>query len=613
MKLWLQRLFGGKNRPIRCTNQRHAFRPQVECLEHRLVMSAAPAIVWSGPVYLPYGLVVTVTSSLDSGAGSLRAAIETINNDHLLRRSADEILFDNSGGVIFLDSSLPALTRGDVIINGTNEASTLPTELFGVPFTLFSNTPSAPVNGLTIDGGGTTVENMDLILCNNGIVLGGQGGDALQYDSFGVANASIARNVGYGVVVNNVGSNTITDCTFAANVLGGIEITGAAATFNTVSANQIGTGPTATTAPGVQQYGVLVEGGATNNTIIGNIISGNSVDGVYLVASGNVVQSNFIGTDFSGEHAVANGTGVGVAGNNNIISDNTISGNAGDGVALFGNDNTVQGNMIGTDDTGEVALPNGFYGVAISGSGNVVGGTAFADRNVISANSTHLSSALAANVFVNGWSNVIEGNFIGTDATGTRLLPSSTLAQSGPTYNVLIQGPCAKENVIGGTAAGAGNLISGAAVAIFISDQQGEQDDIPLVGQNQIQGNLIDTDVTGTVKLFSGTGIVLLDTIDNVIGGTTSGRNVIAVGAGDDGVEIEGSTGNEVLGNSIGVGLNGKTDLGAKNAIGILFSNAKGNTADDNTIGFCDVGIKGVTGNTHQNNTFVKDTVDTQP
>jgi parallel beta-helix repeat protein len=422
-------------------------------------------------------------------------------------------------------------------------------------------------------------------------------------------------------------NNTITGCTFAANSSGGVEIIGSAATGNLVSASQMGTDPTGMIALGKQRDGVDILNGASNNTLTRDIISGNLGDGVRLQGNASLLESDYIGVNATGAKALPNGIGVVDGGTGSIIDDNVISGNASVGLFLAGSGSTVQGNVIGADDIGEQALPNGefaagtgsggYYGVYISGSNNTVGGTTSADRNVILGSGP--AGSTNADILLDGTGNfvafpgpvsgnVIQGNYLGVDSLGTtNLVPFGDVTGDG----VLIEGIFASHNVIGGTTPGAGNLISGASVGIFISDQQGLLDGLPLVGQNTIQGNFIDTNAAGTNKLFSGTGMVLLDTVNNTVGGTTPvSGNLIAVGAGHTGIEVENSsTGNQLLGNHIGVGLNDETNLGDESAIGIEFSNATGNTADGNTIGFCDVAIDGATGNTHQQNHFINDTV----
>ncbi len=104
---------------------------------------------------------------------------------------------------------------------------------------------------------------------------------------------------------------------------------------------------------------------------------------------------------------------------------------------------TIEGNFIGTDPSGIIDLGS-FYGVTLESSRfSTVGGTTAASRNLISGNDTGVK-------IPGGTSNTIEGNLIGTDASGTAPLGNGT--------GVYIQSP---NNVIGGTTAGARNVIAG--------------------------------------------------------------------------------------------------------------------------------------------------------
>jgi titin len=133
---------------------------------------------------------------------------------------------------------------------------------------------------------------------------------------------------------------------------------------------------------------------------------------------------------------------------------NLISGNTFDGIALFGSGNLVQGDLIGTDITGTQALGNGHDGVFV-GTGantNTIGGTVAGAGNLIAANGGS-GVVISAITGVLIQSNLIEGNFIGTDASGTINLGNAA-------DGVTIQGADASNNTIGGTAAGAGNTIA---------------------------------------------------------------------------------------------------------------------------------------------------------
>src|SRR5262249_53789471 len=146
--------------------------------------------------------------------------------------------------------------------------------------------------------------------------------------------------------------------------------------------------------------------------------------------------------------------------------------------------------------TGRQRLGNAFTGVILinGASGNLIGGTAGGTRNVISGNGfTGVALAgyddgqgLVRGPTVN---NTVEGNFIGTDVTGTQALGN---AQGG----VFIDD--ADDNLIGGTTPGAGNVISGNASAGVLIDRS-----FPGGGGNgnRVEGNYIGTDVTGTAAL----------------------------------------------------------------------------------------------------------------
>src|SRR5262249_15046948 len=140
---------------------------------------------------------------------------------------------------------------------------------------------------------------------------------------------------------------------------------------------------------------------------------------------------NLIGTDVSGNSAVANGTagdegdqaGVRALLSSNLrIFGNTISGNNGDGILLqAGSDIAIQSNIIGLNRTATAALRNagnGIHAEASESDGNhtpvtelTIGGSNLANR--ISANK-------GAGIDLNGTNGAaILGNFIGTDWGGT--------------------------------------------------------------------------------------------------------------------------------------------------------------------------------------------------
>ncbi|MFL6255865.1 MAG: Calx-beta domain-containing protein, partial [Pyrinomonadaceae bacterium] len=160
---------------------------------------------------------------------------------------------------------------------------------------------------------------------------------------------------------------------------------------------------------------------------------------------------------FSGSPLIElNGAGAGAvtAGLDINASGSTVRGLVinrfnGHGIRLAGaGGNTIAGNFIGTNAAGTTARANAGHGVFIDiSSNNNVGGTTAAERNVISGNA---GDGVRVNG-VNATGNRVRGNFIGTDVSGT-------VAVGNSGSGVAIAG--ANSNAIGGTAAGAGNLIA---------------------------------------------------------------------------------------------------------------------------------------------------------
>jgi titin len=143
-------------------------------------------------------------------------------------------------------------------------------------------------------------------------------------------------------------------------------------------------------------------------------------------AQGNLVVGNLIGLDATGEHAVANGTGVYINGSaSNTIggsipgSTNVISGNSATGVYIYGTQSTgnvVAGNDIGTDATGTAAIPN-VNGVFLElATSNTIGGSTALAGNLISGN-----TVAGVYLYNQAIGNVIQRNRIGVSATGKKL------------------------------------------------------------------------------------------------------------------------------------------------------------------------------------------------
>src|SRR5262249_30184797 len=149
----------------------------------------------------------------------------------------------------------------------------------------------------------------------------------------------------------------------------------------------------------------------------------------------------------------------------------------------FTDNNTVQGNYIGTDITGTVDVGNGLNGIAtFMTTENTIGGTEAGAGNVISGNA---GDGIAFFGGSNG--NVVQGNLIGVDVTGT-------VAMGNDFQGIFIEG--STNNIIGGSDAGAGNVIAASRFqGVVLSGS---------TNNTLVQGNAIGTDATGSVDLGNG-------------------------------------------------------------------------------------------------------------
>ena len=211
-------------------------------------------------------------------------------------------------------------------------------------------------------------------------------------------------------------------------------------------------------------------------------------------------------------------------------------------------------------------------------SGNTIGGTTAAARNVISGNITGIE-------IDGGSANVVLGNYIGTDTTGGLAIGNAD--GSGGELDG------AANCTIGGTIAGAGNVLSGNRSGVFILNT-------PLEPATSLSCNLIGTNPAGTAVVPNVVG-VWITSAGNTVGGNGLGRgNVISGSTTLGGIEIDGSnggdaSGNLVAGNKIGTDITGTHALGnvgggvvaqggaSNNTIGADQPRARGNVISGDT------------------------------
>jgi len=559
------------------------------------------------------GVCDTVAMVGDDAECTLRAAIQEANASANLSGAPDRIHFDIAGSgphTITPGSMLPTIGEA-VVIDGTTEPDFNPVNRRPV-VELNGTSAGAGANGLTVaaGGAGSTIRGLAINRFDrDGIQIDGGGSNTIEGNFVGTdTTGTVDRGNGfYGVSMFDSTGNRIGGTTpEAANVLSGngrygVLITSAASTGNVVEGNMIGTNAAGDTAIANDFHGVLIQGGATGNTIGGttasarNVISGNGIHGVRINAAGttgNVVAGNLIGTDATGSGALPNvrhgveitggatGNTVGgtASGAGNVISGNTLFG------VLIGTSGTsgnmVEGNLIGTNAAGDAVLGN-LHGVLINGgaTGNTIGGTTAGAGNVISGNMRF--GVIMSNPPTTG--NVVMGNLIGTNPNGDGALRNDF-------HGVVITGS-ASGNTIGGTAADAENVISG-------NGRYGVVINTATATGNVLEGNLIGTNAAGTGALGNGEhGVVItLGAHTNTIGGTAADAGNVISGNSNHGVFLSGND-NLVYGNLIGTNASGSGALGNAGS-GVLAPGTNGNQIGGAAAGAGNViaynGVRGV-------------------
>ena len=420
---------------------------------------------------------------------------------------------------------------------------------------------------------------------------------------------------GGGVIVlaNALGALTITK---TVNIMGFTQPTAVANSAVTgdnsnhqivISGNLLGAGVDCMDITGQPSSGTQLRGFVFDQCPAAGLAISNSKN--------NVIAGDFFGTDSAGNFSAGagNATGLSIAalagtddisGNqvggpnpadHNVISGNTtreiLIGNFGGATAVT-TGISVRNSYIGMNAAGTTAVTGSQQGIfvqditgaTIGGASGSLGGSCSGVCNLISGSANGVGIVVQGSTPTSTSGTLIQGNFIGTDVTGTLARPNGQLAHIDVSQSATI--------TIGGTAAGTGNLISGEPV-----QGTGILIDGGVVGPVNIQGNFIGTTTTGNALLANGgPGIHIVGSTNVNIGGTTaSARNVIG-GSGNGntpkgpGISVEGnapfSTGTAVIqGNNIGIGANGSTNIG-NIGNGIDFtSNSTGSTVGASTSG----------------------------
>ncbi|MCP4896119.1 MAG: phage tail tape measure protein [bacterium] len=442
-----------------------------------------------------FAATITVTGSVDGPFPELdgnntcdfREAIQASNLDSMVGECPsgsgfDTIAFNICGGglqSILPYKLLPTITD-PVLIDGTTQP-----DCGGTPCIEIDGSETVfACNGLTITAGDSTVRGLVINGFNgHGISISERGHNVVESSFIGTDHTGMSerRNSGIGIEIKNSPYNTI--------------------------------------------------GGSTDRTR--NVISG-SVYGVAvfgLDSSNNTISGNYIGTDSQGEASLSNtssrcGVCIFSASFNTIGGTengegNLISGHGygwlyyseGHGVLIHGDDNRIIGNRIGTDATGFAALGNSSIGVSIVGRGNEIGGADPGAGNLISGNGSFYHDVepwkIGIGIGLSGTGNIVQGNLIGTDASGKQGLGNWR-------HGIWIANT--QDVSIGGTAAGASNTIAfngenGIAINDSPRPDEPESSGIRIVGNSIFENGDLGIDL-GAYKSKGVTSNDPLDTDD---------------------------------------------------------------------------------------------------
>lgn len=514
--------------------------------------------------------VPIVTNTNDSGAGSLRAAIQLANT----QGTASTISFAIPGvgpHTIMLASALPNITATGVTIDGTTQSGTQCRDLWaGSGHDLRVNVRgSSGFDRFRLAGSNQTVRGLSISGFNNAIVpLGGSTNAVIQCNYLGLlANGTANANGGRGVEVYGAGArigglNAGQGNVISANNIAGI-VTTVGSADTSIQGNFIGTDPTGMSArangTGINHF----FGAATWRDITRNLISGNTAAAIVLETDDQIgpstdlvrIQRNRIGFTRTLSARLVNG-GDGIRFPTGSITNVLIGGLAASegneitgtvrGISLIGVSNvTIRGNIIARSGEQGIRLDNV--------NGATIGGNAATEGNIVGGNSNIGIALLGSSSGVS-----ILGNTIGpATITGGTFYNGSNGISIVTVNNVSI-----------GNATAAGrNLISGNRSRAIVGGGT--------ISNISINNNYIGTDATGNVAVFNSQGeanpgvrhaiafdlggsLNNVSILNNVIGGHDGGLLVFWGGSG---------TGLTVQGNNFGVGADGVSQINSSRPI----------------------------------------------
>jgi len=412
-------------------------------------------------------------------------------------------------------------------------------------------------NGSTnnVVGGAPAERN---IISNNdsmGVAIIGSSNNIIAGNFIGTnENGNLPAGNKIGVFMIGSSSNSIGNQThfnlISSNTIAGILIENSPS--NTFKNNYLGTDATgdATFAGSGNATGVVFKNSSANlfggnNTIDEeNIICNSGAQGLYLENSDfNEIYGNRIGINKSGTIYLANnqeGILLRSGSNNNSIGNsgtglaNAIGGNTKGIFVKSSNSNIIASNYIGNNVSGTSVLTgtnNQQIGVQLDSASS---------SNIISLSNV-ISGNLTKGILIRGADtkeNLVNGNFIGLDATGNNSLPNGLI-------NIHIA-DSAYSNIIGGNTVSERNYIGGDVPNQIVIEN--------VADSNQIAGNYIGLGFNASSTYATNIGIKISNNSKyNIIGGGLAGEGNTLVAFELDAIHIFDANNNSVLGNRIGI------------------------------------------------------------
>ena len=488
-------------------------------------------------------LTFTVTLATDSPSatandGTLRGAMLAANAVGAGNSALIDFAIADPGSPQTIDLASTALPTLDVptVINGWSQHS-LP--YTGAPLITIDGAAVANINGITLDKNtsGSTIEGLAIVgfvaSTRTGTVMKGAGlliepgsnGDIVQGNYFGLNGDDTEAANDYGIVVSSSNNTIGGTATGAGNVISGNKVGGLAL----FPAETTATPPALSTVSDNLIEGNLIGTNAAGTGGDGNgaLPMGSNVPLGYGLGIAGATGTTIGGTSSAGRNVISDGLGSGITMTAYIKDLSDYDPSSGEQLATTGN--LAIGNYIGVDATGLAGLGNVFGVIVAGAASNTIGGTATGATNVISANESTAIAIMGASAT----DDVLLGNYIGTDSTGnvaqanlgTGVYIGDAASFSTPPITFATGVPSGA--TIGGTAAGAGNVIAsntGDGIAILGTIATKSTGD-------SILANSIGLFVNATAAGNSGSGIAIqyssgISLFDNTIKNNAGGINI---------------------------------------------------------------------------------------